>query len=46
MLERGVSLPPAQFEAWFLSTAHTEADVRKTGRALGESLKVAFAAGS
>ena len=42
MLERGVSLPPAQFEAWFLSTAHTEADVRKTARAVPESLAVAF----
>ena len=26
MRERGVFLPPAQFEAWFLSTAHTAAD--------------------
>jgi len=25
MLERGVYLPPSQFEAWFLSTAHTDA---------------------
>ena len=24
--ERGVFLPPAQFEAWFVSTAHTDAD--------------------
>ncbi|HEY6099977.1 MAG TPA: glutamate-1-semialdehyde 2,1-aminomutase [Anaeromyxobacter sp.] len=42
MLERGVSLPPAQFEAWFLSTAHTEADVRRTARAVAESLAVAL----
>lgn len=42
MLQRGVSLPPAQFEAWFLSTAHTEADVRKTARAVGESLRIAL----
>lgn len=27
MLERGHFLPPAQFEAFFLSTAHTEADI-------------------
>ena len=27
LLERGHFLPPAQFEAFFLSTAHTEADV-------------------
>ena len=30
MLEAGVHLPPSQFEAWFLSLAHTEADVDAT----------------
>ena len=24
MLDRGVYLPPSQFETWFVSTAHTE----------------------
>ena len=43
MRERGVFLPPAQFEAWFVSTAHTEADLRRTARAAGESLSKAFA---
>jgi glutamate-1-semialdehyde 2,1-aminomutase len=38
MRERGIFLPPAQFEAWFLSTSHTEAEVRKTARAVRESL--------
>ena len=33
MLARGIYTPPSQFEAWFLSAAHTEADVRKTVRA-------------
>jgi glutamate-1-semialdehyde 2,1-aminomutase len=33
MLERGVYLPPSQFEAWFLSGAHTEGDVDRTIRA-------------
>jgi glutamate-1-semialdehyde 2,1-aminomutase len=42
MRERGISLPPAQFEAWFLSTAHTDADLRRTARAAGESLGMAF----
>ena len=42
MLERGIFLPPAPFEAWFLSAAHTEADVRRTGRMVAESLAVAF----
>ena len=30
MLARGVYPPPSQFEAWFLSTAHTVKDVDKT----------------
>ncbi len=42
MRERGVFLPPAQLEAWFVSTAHTDADLRKTARAAGESLEKAF----
>lgn len=42
MLERGIFLPPSQFEAWFLSTAHTEADLRRAARAVGESLRSAF----
>ena len=30
MLTRGVYPPPSQFEAWFLSAAHTDRDVEKT----------------
>jgi glutamate-1-semialdehyde 2,1-aminomutase len=30
MLERGVYLPPSQFEAWFPSLAHSEAHVEQT----------------
>ena len=30
MLERGVYLPPSQFEAWFISGAHTPRDIQKT----------------
>jgi glutamate-1-semialdehyde 2,1-aminomutase len=30
MLRRGVYPPPSQFEAWFLSAAHTTKDVAKT----------------
>jgi glutamate-1-semialdehyde 2,1-aminomutase len=33
MLRRGIYLPPSQFEAWFLSAAHTARDVEKTVRA-------------
>jgi glutamate-1-semialdehyde 2,1-aminomutase len=43
MLERGVYLAPAQFEANFLSSAHTKADVEKTVAACAASLEVAFA---
>ena len=44
--ERGINLPPAQFEAWFVSTAHTEADLKRTARMAGESLAVAFDTGA
>ena len=30
MLARGVYLPPSQFEAWFISAAHTERDIART----------------
>jgi len=30
MLKRGIYLPPAQFEAFFVSTAHSEEDLEKT----------------
>jgi glutamate-1-semialdehyde 2,1-aminomutase len=39
MLERGVYLPCSQFEALFVSTAHTEADINATIAAAGEALK-------
>ena len=42
MLERGIFLPPAQFEAWFLSTAHGEKEIRKTAWAVEEALRLAF----
>jgi glutamate-1-semialdehyde 2,1-aminomutase len=38
MLDRGVYLAPSQFEAAFLSTAHTEEDVRRTIEAAHEAL--------
>jgi len=34
MLEQGIYLPPSQFEAAFVSAAHTEADIRRTNAAL------------
>jgi glutamate-1-semialdehyde 2,1-aminomutase len=39
MLDSGIYLPPSQYEAAFLGTAHTEEDVRKTI----EAAKQAFA---
>jgi glutamate-1-semialdehyde 2,1-aminomutase len=38
LLERGVYMPPSQFEALFLSAAHTDADVEATIRRAGEVL--------
>jgi glutamate-1-semialdehyde 2,1-aminomutase len=37
MLERGVYLPPSQFEAWFLSTAHGDEEVEATITAAREA---------
>lgn len=42
MRERGVFVPPAQFEAWFVSTAHSDADLKRTARAVGASLDEAL----
>ncbi|MDO8722974.1 MAG: glutamate-1-semialdehyde 2,1-aminomutase [Syntrophales bacterium] len=39
MLARGVNLAPSQFEAGFLSFAHTEEDLKKTIEACGETIK-------
>ncbi|MFJ5792390.1 glutamate-1-semialdehyde 2,1-aminomutase [Lysinibacillus sp. NPDC093197] len=30
MLHRGINLAPSKYEAWFLTTEHTEADIRET----------------
>lgn len=30
MLERGVFIPPSQYEAWFVSTSHEEEDLHHT----------------
>jgi glutamate-1-semialdehyde 2,1-aminomutase len=42
MLERGVYLPPAQFEAAFVSLAHTESDIDATTDAAGEAFREAL----
>jgi len=38
MLERGVYLPPSQFEAWFVSLAHSDEQVERTLDAAREAL--------
>ena len=40
MADRGVFLPPSQFEGLFLSTEHTEMDIEKTLTAMDESFAV------
>ena len=39
MLDQGIFLPPSQYEALFVSAAHTEADIDRTIVAARESLK-------
>jgi glutamate-1-semialdehyde 2,1-aminomutase len=39
MLERGIYLPPSQFEAAFVSAAHSEEDIRRTAAAIREALQ-------
>ena len=39
MLERGVYLPPSQFEAWFVSLAHGEEEIEETVHAVYKVLK-------
>ena len=40
MIERGVYLPCSQFEALFVSAAHTDADIETTIAAAGEAMAV------
>jgi glutamate-1-semialdehyde 2,1-aminomutase len=40
MLAEGIYLAPSKYEAWFLTTAHTESDVLKTIKAVHKSFKL------
>ncbi|WP_305755952.1 glutamate-1-semialdehyde 2,1-aminomutase [Paenibacillus zeirhizosphaerae] len=40
MLDRGINLAPSKYEAWFLTTAHTDADIDTTLEAADESLRL------
>jgi glutamate-1-semialdehyde 2,1-aminomutase len=44
MLDRGIWLPPSQFEAAFLSTAHTIEDIRQTVEAARDSFALLLVA--
>lgn len=39
MLQQGIYLPPSQFEAWFISAAHSEEDINKTVEAGEQALR-------
>jgi len=43
MLARGIYLPPSQFEAWFISGAHSPRDIDKTVKAARDAMKDVFA---
>jgi glutamate-1-semialdehyde 2,1-aminomutase len=43
MLDRGVFLPPSQFEALFVSASHTDQDIQRTIEACSDSLKAVLA---
>jgi glutamate-1-semialdehyde 2,1-aminomutase len=38
MLEQGIYLPPSQYEAMFMSAAHSEADIEQTIAAAAQSI--------
>src|SRR5579863_748946 len=42
MLERGIYLPPSQYEALFVSTAHTDSDIARTIDTARESFAIAL----
>ncbi len=39
MLSQGIYLPPSQFEAWFISIAHTQQDLDKTAEACDRAFR-------
>lgn len=42
MINEGILLPPAQFEGWFISHAHSNEDIDKTIEAANRALKKTF----
>ena len=39
LIKNGVFLPPSQFEAWFLSSALSETDIKKIAKAIDKSME-------
>ncbi|EDP75178.1 glutamate-1-semialdehyde 2,1-aminomutase [Hydrogenivirga sp. 128-5-R1-1] len=39
LLEKGVLIPPAQFEAWFVSTAHEDEHIEEALSRIGDAIK-------
>ncbi|WP_077324574.1 glutamate-1-semialdehyde 2,1-aminomutase [Virgibacillus siamensis] len=39
MLEQGINLAPSKYEAWFLTTEHTKADIEQTIEAAGNAFR-------
>jgi glutamate-1-semialdehyde 2,1-aminomutase len=39
MLEQGINLAPSKYEAWFLTTEHTEEDVQTSIQAVREAFR-------
>ena len=39
MIKNGVFLPPSQFEAWFLSSAISDKDVKKVAAAIDKAMQ-------
>ncbi len=39
MIRNGIFLPPSQFEAWFLSSALSEKDLKKTAKAIDKAME-------
>jgi glutamate-1-semialdehyde 2,1-aminomutase len=39
MREQGIMIPPSQFEAWFVSLAHTEKEIEETLDAAQKALR-------
>jgi glutamate-1-semialdehyde 2,1-aminomutase len=39
MLKQGINLAPSKYEAWFLTTAHTDDDINKTLKAVDHAFK-------